>query len=241
MALDKSELIFKRAGKDVILYKGLLALAHDRWPEGFSLESEIAEFPSEANDWTMTCKATLTIHNEEGGDDQVFKDIGDASIDNVGKMVANHWRRMASTRAKGRVLRDGLNIGAVSIEELGEDDAQEPAREPTREPAQKTRAVTATGTRSSAKPRPTPPEVEPEPEPEPDQVPGDMPELANERQIKAINALAKDLNSQDPQSVLDWIEEQAGYPVEMFSEQEAGSWIQRLNKRKSAKAHSTAS
>jgi len=37
-------------------------------------------------------------------------------------MVAGHFRRVALTRAKARVLRDALGIDLVAVEELAESE-----------------------------------------------------------------------------------------------------------------------
>ena len=53
-----------------------------------------------------------------------FVDVADASPQNVNRMMATCTLRMASTRAKARVLRDYLGIGICSLEELpgGDND-----------------------------------------------------------------------------------------------------------------------
>ena len=51
-----------------------------------------------------------------------YTGIGDANVQNTGKMVAAHYIRMAETRAKARALRDALNVGGAALEELGDDD-----------------------------------------------------------------------------------------------------------------------
>jgi hypothetical protein len=95
-------------GKRFILYAGLLALAHARgltaltatWTfndAGLSLAQAVAVFPF-----------------------GTFTECGDASPDNVNKKIAPHFRRVALTRAKARVLRDALNVDMVSLEELSE-------------------------------------------------------------------------------------------------------------------------
>ena len=48
---------------------------------------------------------------------ELFSDIGDADPSNVNRKIAPHIIRMASTRAKARVLRDLCNIGITCLEE----------------------------------------------------------------------------------------------------------------------------
>lgn len=111
-------------GAEHVLYKGLLAMAHEKWGTKWSMESKILQFPNDGNGHTTICQATLVL---EGG--QTFVEIGDANPGNVGRNIAPHSIRMASTRAKGRVLRDGLNIGEAMHEEFGGDAEQAPRQQ----------------------------------------------------------------------------------------------------------------
>lgn len=106
--------IISLQGKSFVTYEGLLDLAHQRNLK--SLEVEIIQFPSKENNMTAICKAKATT------EDQVYTDIGDASPQSVNANIAPHLIRMASTRAKARVLRDLTNIGMTAIEELSYND-----------------------------------------------------------------------------------------------------------------------
>jgi histone acetyltransferase (RNA polymerase elongator complex component) len=54
--------------------------------------------------------------------DGIFSDVGDANPNNCHKLVSKHILRMASTRAKARVLRDMTNVGITCIDEIGNFD-----------------------------------------------------------------------------------------------------------------------
>lgn len=105
-------------GKDHPVYAGLLDEAHK---QGLvSIKTELLQAPLETNRYMAICKATVVLG------EKVFEGIGDATPNNVNKMIAPHIVRMAETRAKGRALRDALNIGEALAEELGgvdDDDA----------------------------------------------------------------------------------------------------------------------
>lgn len=112
---------YLRQGKKAINYKGLLHLAHERWGEqGFSLGAKILN-PDFA--WGDPVVTESSLGCPVGR----FQDIGDASPENVPQNIAPHYPRMAATRGKARVLRDALDIGAVAVEELADDD--EPAQQ----------------------------------------------------------------------------------------------------------------
>jgi hypothetical protein len=96
-------------GKESIRYQGLLAMAHEQGLIHFG-----ARF-TEVNEHLAT--AWAWAHFKDG---RKFYEAADATPDNVQPGVIKAWMRMALTRAKARVLRDALNIGMVSTEELEE-------------------------------------------------------------------------------------------------------------------------
>ena len=106
--------------RSVVSFAGLLDLAHaERLTE---INTTIAQLPSEANFQTAVVHATVTTGKGK------FTGIGDANPRNVNPRIAPHIIRMAETRAIGRSLRTALNIGAVCLEELGdESDVTAPA------------------------------------------------------------------------------------------------------------------
>lgn len=117
--LDK-RFVIERQGKPFVLYAGLLDLATER---GLTrLETEVV---SATADFALF-KATATF-----GDGRVFVEHGDATPKNVGRTIAEHFVRMAATRAKARALRDALNIGVTALEELGPDEEAVPTPAPT--------------------------------------------------------------------------------------------------------------
>jgi hypothetical protein len=110
----KKEFIVNRQGKDFVLYAGLLDQAHR---EGLKrISTTLLQAPSQENGHMAICRAE--VETEKG----VFSGIGDASPDNVGRMIAMHTIRMAETRAKARALRDAINVGVTAFEELGDID-----------------------------------------------------------------------------------------------------------------------
>lgn len=63
---------------------------------------------------TIIVRATVTTSKG------MFTGIGDASADNVPEKLKNALPRVAETRAICRALRAALNVGFVSVEEIGE-------------------------------------------------------------------------------------------------------------------------
>jgi len=102
-------------GKDFVLYAGVLDLATQNGL--LKLEVELLQYPSKENGNEAICRAVAV-----GKSGQVFSDIGDANPNNCHSMIAKHLIRMASTRAKGRALRDMCNIGIACLEELADFD-----------------------------------------------------------------------------------------------------------------------
>ena len=102
-------------GKDFVLYAGVLDLATQKGL--LKLEVELLQYPSPENNFEAICRAVA-----ESKTGEVFSDIGDANKTNCHSMIAKHLIRMASTRAKGRALRDMCNIGIACLEELADFD-----------------------------------------------------------------------------------------------------------------------
>lgn len=126
----------KRTGTDVVLYKGLLDAAHRAGL--VSIKTEVLQYPHAENDHTCIVSATAFFLRPDAPLQSLnFQAIGDANPKNVGPMVAPHFVRMAETRAKARALRDALNVGMVTVEELGGDHDEDapPVERPAPRPA----------------------------------------------------------------------------------------------------------
>ena len=102
----KSSGVSNIKGKDIASYEAKLDYAHQVGIK--SLKVDIAQFPAEDNGQNCICHARL-----ETDDGKVFTDIGDANPNNVPRGCIDSFIRMASTRAKARVLSDAFNIRSV--------------------------------------------------------------------------------------------------------------------------------
>jgi len=103
--------IIRLQGKEYVTYRGLLFVAHEAGLE--SVDVKLLEWDAESK--MAIVQATVT--GERGS----FSDIGDASPQNVNRMIATATIRMASTRAQARALRSYLGVGFTSMEELPGD------------------------------------------------------------------------------------------------------------------------
>ncbi|MDI6916475.1 MAG: hypothetical protein QMC80_01610 [Thermoplasmatales archaeon] len=116
--------LLKHSGveKEFVTYPGLLSLAHKKGLR--RIDVSVVQLPDKENSFLAVVEATAEF--EHG----IFADVGDASPDSVDPHLQPHILRMASTRAKARALRDALNIGVASVEELKtEGDVFVPATE----------------------------------------------------------------------------------------------------------------
>ena len=96
--------------KEVVTYQGLLQKAHE---EGLArLRTSLVQIPTDDNGRTAIAKAE--VETGKG----LFEAIGDACPENVDEFLVPHLIRVAETRAKARALRDAVNVGVVSFEEL---------------------------------------------------------------------------------------------------------------------------
>lgn len=99
--------------KEVVTYAGLLNRAHQ---EGLKqIRTRLVQVPSGDNEMTAISMAEIVT------DKGVFRDYGDANPGNVNSRIIPHIIRMSITRAKARALRDAINLGVVSMEELGSE------------------------------------------------------------------------------------------------------------------------
>jgi hypothetical protein len=114
MTSETPDLYIELRGKQVVTYRGLLHLAHQRGL--LSIETALVQTPSKDNAETAIVSSRVTMMVDGG--EHAFTGIGDANPRNVGKNIAPHAIRMAETRAKARALRDAVNIGVVSVDEL---------------------------------------------------------------------------------------------------------------------------
>ena len=98
-------------GKEAVAYAELLKMAHE---EGLkSIATQLLLTPNEENGRLAIVKAVVEV--ERGH----FEGLGDADPTSVEGFLAPHLIRVAETRAKARALRDAVNCGIVSFEELG--------------------------------------------------------------------------------------------------------------------------
>jgi hypothetical protein len=99
-------------GKDFAVYAGVLDLAHKMGL--VELKAVPVQYPTKDNDMRAICTSYAKT-----ADGKVFEDVGDADPKNTDLVISKHIIRMASTRAKARVLRDLTNVGMTCLEELG--------------------------------------------------------------------------------------------------------------------------
>ncbi len=108
----KDEFLITRQGKQYVLYAGLLDQAHAKGLR--SISTEVVQVPDESNGHVAIARATVEFE-----DGRRFQGIGDASPKNVSRNIVPHLLRMSETRSKAPALRDAVNVGATSVEELG--------------------------------------------------------------------------------------------------------------------------
>lgn len=112
--MRKKGYIIKLQGREYTTHAGLLATAHENGLEGVWVEMV---------SWDPDARAAVmkaTAKGQRG----TYTDYGDASPQNVGKMIANACIRMAATRASSRALRLYLGVGMTCFEELPGKDSE---------------------------------------------------------------------------------------------------------------------
>lgn len=118
--------IVKLSGTEYMTYKGVLDKAHSAGLT--AIKTRILQVPEESNGNIAIVEAEVVLTDPETGLVKTFIDIADAAFNNVGPQTKTALLRMASTRAKGRALRDAVNIGETLAEELADMQDASPAR-----------------------------------------------------------------------------------------------------------------
>ena len=202
----REEYMIERQGKRFVLYAGLLEEAHAQGLR--SIETELLQVPGSANGEVAIVRAV--VRTEDGK----FTGIGDASPQNVGRMIAPHIIRMAETRAKARALRDAINVGVASIEELGEDP-EPSSRAPEPRVSTRPEAGRDEGDRSGEAVAAAGGEVSKESLP------------ATRKQLNYLEALIADV----VEDGIPKFENMVGKPIPELTRGEASEWIGRLSGR----------
>jgi hypothetical protein len=114
MAISK-EFIVHLKGRDYPLWTGVLDAATKAGLR--SLRTTVIQIPSPENG-----HMAVVMARAEFEDGRVFEDVGDCSPQSTSPQLATAALRLASTRAKGRVLRDAINVGQTMFEELPDLD-----------------------------------------------------------------------------------------------------------------------
>jgi hypothetical protein len=110
-------------GKEYITKPGLVWLATNRGPWSSSVDHVERVFGD--NGLPIYIEVTVTVTDHSGDTPTTHTAIGDAGVNNVGKMISNALPRMAHTRALGRALAASLGIGRTTAEEMPPDDVGE--------------------------------------------------------------------------------------------------------------------
>ena len=193
----REEYMIERQGKRFVLYAGLLEEAHSRGLR--SIETELLQVPAAENGEVAIVRAVVRL------EDGKFAGIGDASPQNVGRMIAPHLIRMAETRAKARALRDAINVGVTAFEELGGEDAGEPAGRASAASFANDEAGSQQAAREENR--------------------GELP--ATRKQLNYLEALVADV----VEDGIGKFEEMVGKPIGELTREEASDWIGRLSGR----------
>jgi hypothetical protein len=123
--------------KDFPLYAGVLDAATRAGLN--SLTTTVIQLPTAENGNLAVVSAKAVFE-----DGRVFEDIGDCSPASTTPQLASALLRLASTRAKGRCLRDAINVGQTMYEELPECAADADQSDEVARPLRPAR-LTATG------------------------------------------------------------------------------------------------
>ena len=210
----RDEFMITRQGKQFVLFAGLLDEAHARGLKG--IDTDLVQVPTTENGNVAIVKATVEME-----DGRTFSGIGDASPDNVGRMIAPHVIRMAETRAKARALRDAVNVGVASLEELS-DNEEVPSPPMT---GRSRRNQDRTNDPVRPVPDEAPNGLRPDAEEQPPRARRGANQKARKSQVDLLRTLAEELRGEDGVARL---EGRIGKSLSELTRDEATEWIDRL-------------
>lgn len=223
----RPEFIIERQGKQFVLFAGLLNEAHERGLKG--IETELLDYrlpKSKKVDEESFAVVKATVTMEDG---RTFQGIGDATGASVGGMIYVHLLRMAETRAKARALRDAINVGMTSLEELGgEDEPQSPPNARSGGRGSSTPNGMSNGRQNGAQRRQgrsQPPAEAAAQRGAARDAPAASPDKARKSQVDLLRTLAEELRGENG---VKRLEERIGKPLTELTKQEANEWIDRL-------------
>jgi hypothetical protein len=161
MSISK-EFVVSLKGKEYPLFAGVLDAATKAGLR--SLRTTVLQVPAPDNG-----NMAVVMARAEFEDGRAFEDVGDCSPANTSPQLASASLRLASTRAKGRVLRDAINVGQTMFEELPDLEDDGPSSGRGAAPAMyvaepQPRAVAAEAPRAAAPERSPAPRPAPAPE-----------------------------------------------------------------------------
>lgn len=110
--------IIRLKGRDYPTWPGVLDAATRAGLR--SLKTTLLQAPTPENGQMAIVLARAIFE-----DGREFEELGDCSPQNTSPQIATAAIRMAATRAKGRALRDALNVGQTMYEELPDSEREE--------------------------------------------------------------------------------------------------------------------
>lgn len=106
-------------GRKFITFVGLQAKLKDDGMGIIGAKTELVQNGDEHESGRWIVQVELKFKHWKSGAEAVIQAIGDATVENVGKMVWPHAPRMAETRAWVRALRIATRSEYTAAEEIG--------------------------------------------------------------------------------------------------------------------------
>lgn len=230
----RDEFKIKRQGKEYVLFAGLLDEAHTRFSR-LAIETELLEMEP-----IPVIRARFKGWKGDGlgaDPDVITSGIGTGARETDTKGPGKDAPvEMAETRAKARALRDAVNVGATSLEELPDEDGANTTPQPTSRPKPQGRNK---GSTSRQDPNPTTTTTHDTNSHLPD-----VPEEATSKQEAALQATRQQVSTlnnlmgirskqtgQSQKEIKDGFVDFIGFPIKDLSRGEAAKYIRSFEKK----------